>query len=132
MHDGQNVFQNEDAVGGISLRLEEYLDENGVEIIVVAIDSKKGEERINEYCPWINGEYSKKMVGDTSTLGGKGGAYAEFIIQDLKPYIDKKYRTMKQQNYMAGISLGGLISTYSACRYPNLFTRVAAISSAYF
>lgn len=33
---------------------------------------------------------------------------------------------------MAGISLGGLLSTYAACRYPHIFTKVAAISSAFY
>ncbi|KAB2334400.1 alpha/beta hydrolase [Cytobacillus depressus] len=131
-HDGQNVFQDKDAVGGISLRLEEFLNEHGLEIIVVGIDSNIGEERVNEYCPWENGEYSRKITGNKSALGGKGEAYLDFIVNELKPFIDNKYRTLDQSTFMAGISLGGLISTYAMCRYPNIFTRVVAISSAYY
>jgi predicted alpha/beta superfamily hydrolase len=132
MHDGQNVFQDKEAVGGISLGVKDYLDGNELEVIVVGIDSNTGEERTNEYCPWVNGDYSRNLIGDNSTLGGKGKEYAAFIVNELKPFIDNKYRTLKNRNYMAGISLGGLISTYAACRYPNIFTRVAAISPAYF
>ncbi|MDP5277042.1 alpha/beta hydrolase [Chengkuizengella axinellae] len=132
MHDGGNVFNDDDAVGGISLGLEEYLDKNRVELIVIAIDSKTGEERVNEYCPWVNGEYSKEILGEQSNLGGQGVQYVDFIVKELKPFIDNKYRTLKDSNYMAGISLGGLISTYAACQYPKLFTRIAAVSCAYF
>lgn len=131
MHDGQNVFNNEDAIGGHSLQLEEYLTENEIQLIVVAID-QNSEERMNEYCPWKNGQYSKKIVGRIDPTGGKGMQYVEFIVNELKPFIDKKYRTLQDQSSMAGISLGGLISAYAACVYPNIFRNVAGLSSAFF
>ncbi|WP_312472011.1 alpha/beta hydrolase-fold protein [Neobacillus sp.] len=133
MHDGQNVFRDENAVRGVSLGLENYLNENGTEIIVVAIDlNPEGEERINEYCPWINGELSEKILGYASPSGGRGGEYLDFIVNELKPLIDNKYRTIENHTSMAGISLGGLISTYAACRYPHIFKRIAAISPGYY
>ncbi|AGK52313.1 putative esterase [Bacillus sp. 1NLA3E] len=131
MHDGQNVFQDNDAIGGTSLELENYLDENGLEVIVVGID-QNSEERINEYCPWINGEYSKKILGQASSAGGKGIQYVDFIVNELKPFIDNKYRTLKDRTAMAGISLGGLISTYAMCRYPQVFKSIAVLSSAFY
>ncbi|MEH7885756.1 alpha/beta hydrolase-fold protein [Bacillus sp. JJ1609] len=131
MHDGQNVFNDEDAIGGHSIQLEQFLNEKEMKLIVVAID-QNSEERMNEYCPWKNGQYSRKIVGRIDPTGGKGKQYIEFIVNELKPYIDKKYRTLKDQNSMAGISLGGLISTYAACVYPNIFRNVAVLSSAFF
>ncbi|MED3745408.1 alpha/beta hydrolase-fold protein [Peribacillus psychrosaccharolyticus] len=131
MHDGQNVFQDHDAIGGTSLNLEQYLDENQLNVIVVGID-QNSEERINEYCPWITGEYSKKIVGHRSFEGGKGILYVDFIVNQLKPYIDTKYRTLKEHTAMAGISLGGLISIYAMCRYPNVFRNIAVLSSAFY
>ncbi|WP_419881924.1 alpha/beta hydrolase [Peribacillus sp. B-H-3] len=130
MHDGQNVFRDNDAIGGKSLELENYLDEIGLEVIVVGIDHSK--DRKNEYCPWVSGEYSKKILGYTSSEGGKGTEYIDFIVNELKPFIDNKYLTLKDHTAMAGISLGGLISTFAACRYPHIFTKVAAISSAFY
>jgi predicted alpha/beta superfamily hydrolase len=133
MHDGQNVFEDEGAIKGVSLRLKDYLDENKLEIIVVAIDlNPEGEERINEYCPWVNGEIAEKIIGHKSSSGGKGEQYVDFIVNELKPLIDDKYRTRKDQTSMAGISLGGLISTYAAGRYPHIFRRIAAISPGYY
>ncbi len=133
MHDGQNVFDDSEAIGGVSLDLHKHLDQNKVDLIVVAIDQNtEGEERINEYCPWKHGEFSKKVLGFLSPAGGKGKDYVDFIFHDLKPLIDSKYRTEEKQTFMAGISLGALITTYAACAYPNIFKRVAAISSGYY
>jgi predicted alpha/beta superfamily hydrolase len=88
---------------------------------------------LNEYCPWVNGEYSKKILGpESSPSGGKGAQYVEFIVNELKPYIDQHYRTLEDQTAMAGISLGGLISTYAACRYPHIFKNIAIFSSGFY
>jgi predicted alpha/beta superfamily hydrolase len=133
MHDGQNVFEDEGAIKGVSLGLKEYLDENKVELIVVAIDlNPEGEERIHEYCPWVNGAIAEKVIGHPISAGGKGEPYLDFIVNELKPLIDDRYRTIKDHTSMAGISLGGLISTYAACRYPQIFNRIAAISPGYY
>ena len=133
MHDGQNVFEDVDAIKGVSLGLKGYLDEIGLELIVVAIDlNPEGEERVNEYCPWVSGAIAEKIIGHPNSSGGKGEQYLDFIVNELKPLIDRKYRTHKNQTSMAGISLGGLISTYAACRYPHIFKRVAAISPGYY
>jgi predicted alpha/beta superfamily hydrolase len=132
MHDGQNVFEDQDAIQGVSLGLKDYLDKSRLELIVVGIDTNTlGDERKNEYCPWVDGEYSKNLIGMTSITGGKGAAYVEFIVHELKPFIDSKYRTLEHSTSIAGVSLGGLISTYAACQYPHIFTKVATISSAF-
>jgi predicted alpha/beta superfamily hydrolase len=130
MHDGQNVFDDTEAIGGTSLSLEEYLDEQELEVIVVAID-QNSDERFNEYCPWVNGEYSEKVLGYQSGLGGKGEQYIDFITHELKPFIDKKYRTLKDSTAMVGISLGGLISVYAACKYPHIYRNIVGYSSAF-
>ncbi|SFA87267.1 MULTISPECIES: alpha/beta hydrolase [unclassified Bacillus (in: firmicutes)] len=131
MHDGQNVFNDEEAIKGNSLRLEDYLNQNALKVIVVAIDLNL-EERMNEYCPWVIGEYSERLTGEPSSLGGKGKQYIEFIVSELIPYIEQQYRTNKAYSAMAGISLGGLIATYAACTYPNLFKNISVFSSAFF
>lgn len=133
MHDGQNVFEDEGAIKGVSLGLKDYLDESEWEIIVVGIDlNTEGEERVNEYCPWGNGDTAKKILGYESQTGFKGEAYLDFIVHELKPFIDSNYRTLPDHTSMAGISLGALISTYAACRYPHVFKRIAAVSPGYY
>lgn len=131
MHDGQNVFGNEEAIGGVGLELDDYLEKNDVGLIVVAID-QHSRERINEYCPWENGDYTTKLLGKPSSDGGKGKEYVEFIVNELKPLIDSKYNTNPSDSYMAGISLGGLVTTYAACTYPHIFKRIAGFSSGFY
>ena len=130
MHDGQNVFEDKDAVSGSSLRLKDYLVENNVQVIVVAIDS--GANRMEEYRLWPPGELSEELTGKTDSKEAKGREYIDFIVQELKPLIDAKYRTQGDKNYMAGISLGGLLTVYSLCRYPTVFSKGVGISSAFF
>lgn len=131
MHDGQNVFQDLEAIGGKSLDLENYLDTHELDLIVVAVDQNP-QARIDEYCPWISGKYSKGILGKESTEGGKGMHYVDFIVNELKPLIDSNYRTVPDQTAMAGISLGGLISVYAMCRYPHIFKHIAVLSSAFY
>ena len=131
MHDGQNVFGNEEAIGGVALELHDYLEKNDVELMVVAID-QNSTERINEYCPWVNGEYTAKLLGKPSSEGGKGKEYVDFIVNDLKPLIDSKFNTDPNETYMAGISLGALVTAYAACTYPHIFKRIAGLSSGFY
>lgn len=132
MHDGQNVFNDEDAIGDSSLQLEKYLNENELDIIVVAID-QNSPERKDEYCPWPNNEYSRILLSDESlSFGGKGNLYSSFVVEELKPLIDRKYRTQKNRSAMAGISMGGQISLYIACKYPRVFKDLILLSSAFY
>ncbi|MGG3564382.1 alpha/beta hydrolase-fold protein [Neobacillus rhizosphaerae] len=133
MHDGQNVFQDEEATQGVSLGMKDYLDASGLQIIVVGIDlNTEGKGRINESCPWVNGETSRKILGYADSSGGRGDDYLDFIVKELKPLIDRKYRTLADHTSMAGISLGALISTYAACKYPNIFKRISTISPGFY
>lgn len=56
--------------------------------------------------------------------------YLKFIVNELKPYIDKNYPTKPEANntFMIGSSMGGLISIYALCEYPNSFGGVACLS----
>lgn len=133
MHDGQNVFTDDEAFGGESLRLEKYLDQQRIPLIVAAIDRNPSyEKRVNEYCPWKNGKFSEKILETLSSAGGHGEAYIDALVNEIKPLIDREFRTLPNQTYMAGISLGGLISTYAACRYPQIFKKFSCLSTAFY
>ncbi|MEY1638013.1 alpha/beta hydrolase [Tenuifilum osseticum] len=123
MHDGQNVFDESTSFAG-EWRVDEIMDSLyyncGFAAIVVAIynDSK---ERINEYSPWRN---------DSLGMGGDGDKYAYFVAKELKPFIDKNYRTNPEPKFNAifGSSMGGLISLYIGLKYPDAFGRVGVFS----
>jgi predicted alpha/beta superfamily hydrolase len=132
MHDGQNLYRDEDASFGTSWGLSDYLDGTGLGLIVVGIDCcPEGYGRLNEYGPWVNPTVGQELLGVPEPFGGEGGAYIDWIVRELKPLIDGRYRTLADDTGMAGSSMGGLISTYAACLYPQVFRRVAAVSSAY-
>jgi predicted alpha/beta superfamily hydrolase len=55
MHDGQNLFEDRDASFGVSWGIKDYLEQSGLELIVVGIDcNHSGYNRFNEYGPWIS------------------------------------------------------------------------------
>ncbi|HEU4964795.1 MAG TPA: alpha/beta hydrolase-fold protein [Bacilli bacterium] len=133
MHDGQYVFRDEDSPQGFSLRLEAYLEQEGIQTIVVAIDNNPDRnERINEYYASPTGKFAEQILGEPSPLGGKGDAYIDFVIQELKPLIDDRYRTQPDRTYMAGCSSGAHISVYAACRYPSVIKRLGCLSSGFY
>ena len=131
MHDGQNCFHDSEATYQKSWRVGEYLDASKRDVIVVAIDSAPGEMRLDEYGPFENPFVGEALYGQEMTLGGQGSAYIEYIAQELKPWIDATYRTNPDETAMMGSSMGGLISIYAACVYPDIFKRVASLSSAF-
>ncbi len=121
MHDGQNVLVDEESFSGHSWRALENLSLKGMpEIILVAIDND-GNNRLNEYVPWTYDKY-----------GGLGDAYAKWLVEDLKPFIDHTYRTLKDKKHtgVAGSSLGGLISAYIGAKYPDVFGILGVFSLA--
>src|SRR5213075_2601036 len=114
MHDGQNVFDDATSFAG-EWGVDETLDSISTqkrEIIVVAIDHG-GPKRINEYCPYDMERYGK----------GEGDQYVDFLVNTLKPFIDKNYRTVKDKSgtFIAGSSMGGIISMYAVLKYPKVF-----------
>lgn len=131
MHDGQNLYRDEDAGYGMSWGISDYLDNSDLEMIIVGIDCNEGYKRLDEYSPWASSEMRNIFAPELDGVGGEGKEYIEFIVHQLKPLIDEKYRTIPDETSMAGSSMGGLISTYAACKYPDIFKRVASVSSAY-
>jgi len=57
--------------------------------------------------------------------------YLKFIVKELKPFIDDKYSTLSdvKNTFIAGSSMGGLISMYALCEYPETFYGAACLST---
>ena len=125
MEDGQNLFDNATSFSGewqIDETLNTLFSQGNYGAIVVGIDNG-GADRLNEYSPWNNPSYG----------GGQGDLYMQFVGETLKPFIDSNFRTKPQAQYNAliGSSMGALISTYGAVKYPNLFSKVGVFSPAF-
>lgn len=129
MHDGQNVFDDATSFAG-EWGVDECLDTMLRKCIVVAIDND-GVKRLNEYSPY---DFSLTGIASSTVSGnGEGKSYVEFIAETLKPYIDKKYRTLRKKNetWIAGSSMGGLISLYAVLKYPKIFGGAGVFSPAF-
>ena len=124
MHDGQNVFDDASSYSG-EWGIDEALDSLAAgcrEIIVVAIDNG-GDKRMNEYSPYDMERFGK----------GEGDAYAEFLVKTLMPYINKHYPASRKRKdqFIAGSSMGGLISLYTVLKYPRSFGAAGIFSPAF-
>jgi predicted alpha/beta superfamily hydrolase len=125
MHDGQNLFENKTSYSG-EWGIDEFLDsifkKGQKEVIVVGIDNGNF-KRMQEYNPWEFQSFGK----------GEGDKYVDFLVKTLKPYIDKHYRTLKDQpnTFIAGSSMGGLISLYAVLKYPNIYGGAGIFSPAF-
>lgn len=128
LQDGQNVFDQYTSFAG-EWGVDETLDAlaaSGHDLggcLVVAVDNG-GKHRLDEYSPWRNRRTGR---------GGEGEQYADFLVKTLKPYIDHHYRTRPEREAtgILGSSMGGLLATYAALRYPTVFGRVGVFSPAY-
>jgi len=58
--------------------------------------------------------------------------YESYIIKELIPEIDKKFRTQTDRNHrvVAGLSMGGYGSIKFGLKYPEMFTLVGSFSGA--
>jgi predicted alpha/beta superfamily hydrolase len=125
MHDGQNLFSNQESFAG-EWEIDEAMlafEEDGYNgAIIVAVDNG-GSFRIDEYTPYSNPEYG----------GGDGDAYADFIVNTLKPAIDMEYRTLPERDHtgIMGSSLGGFISFYTGMKYQTVFSKVGIFSPSF-
>lgn len=130
MHDGNNAFDPALAFAGHDWQVDDHAERmiRAGELspfIVVAVSNTP--DRIAEYS-WIPGLYEGKV------LGGKGPLYARFLVSELKPLIDRAYRTRPEVAHTAvmGSSMGGLISLYLGRHHPEVFGRIGVISPALF
>lgn len=122
MHDGQNLFDVQTSSYG-EWGVDEMMDSirPARQCIIVGIDHGDA-KRMTEYNPY------------TSRFGpGEGDAYVDFLVNTLKPYIDKTFRTRpsKESTFTAGSSMGGLISLYAVVKYPSVFGAAGVFSPAF-
>jgi enterochelin esterase-like enzyme len=91
-------------------------------VLVVAIHT--GEERLQEY-----GTAGKP---DFKDRGSKAGAYTQFVVDELLPFIEDNtgIKTFGSTVF-AGFSLGGLSALDIAWNNPDVFDKVGAFSASF-
>jgi predicted alpha/beta superfamily hydrolase len=125
LHDGQNLFDPETSfIKGNYWRVGEVADamiESGeVEPLVIVGIYNNGVKRIDDYTP----------VEDRRLGGGKADAYGQMVVEELRPFVARTYRTLAgaENCGMGGSSLGGLVTLYLGMRYPEVFGKLAVFS----
>jgi len=105
--------------------MKKYMDLSKKQLIIVAVEcNHEGSCRLQEYSP-VNFE--------NATLGkikGRGRVYMNWLVNTLKPYIDKNYRTLpdRTNTIICGSSMGGLMALYGGTVFNHVFQRAACLS----
>ena len=140
MHDGQMLFDATTTWNKQEWQVDETIgkllkDGKIRETIVVGVWNN-GDYRHSEYYPQKSLSYLPEDTRDfivRNALKNKPQAdnYLRFLVEELKPFIDKNFSTRKDRKntFVAGSSMGGLISLYALCEYPNIFGGAAGIST---
>ena len=132
LQDGQNVFDAATSFAGVEWGVDEsaerLIKENLIEPLIVVAVANTGEQRIHEYTP-TRGVIDDKAKRKRRSKG-LARRYARFLIDELKPYIDRKYRTNPDAEFtgLGGSSLGGLVTLTIGILYPQVFSRLIVMS----
>jgi predicted alpha/beta superfamily hydrolase len=117
MHDGNNLFLKEEAFLGNTWRTDEVLSVldrmNACDAVVVV------------------GVYPRDRMSEYTSPGYED--YGRFLSEKLKPLIDAEFRTRTDAANTAvmGSSLGGVVSFYLGWHWPDVFGKVACLSSTF-
>ena len=126
MFDGHNVFIDEDANYVKSWGMGDYLDAAEVPLIVAAVECNHhpNNGRLSEYSPY---SFYDRSFG---RVRGRGRTTMEWMSRVFKPLIDREWPTLpgREDTFIAGSSMGGLMSLYALLEYNRVYSRAAALS----
>ena len=148
MQDGQMLFDSSITWNkqewGVDETLSALMMDNKIQDCIVVGIWNGGTQRHVEYFPQKPFEslsvaqkesvYNAARKGGQSVFGGQeimSDRYLLFLTKELKPFIDRTYPTQSDRahTYLAGSSMGALISLYALCEYPNVFGGAACLST---
>lgn len=123
MHDGQNIFDDPDCCFGhtgweINVRLDAEIAAGTVDPAVVVGFPHGGAARTDEY-------------GYSVTVGGARETFMEFQVGTVQPRAAELWRLDADRYYVAGSSLGGLLSFHLAFAYPDTYAGAASLSGSF-
>ena len=132
LHDGQNVFDAVTSFAGVEWGVDEtaqrLIHRKLIEPLIIVAVANIGEERVHEYAPTPAVIEPKDHPRKHSR--GLARIYGRFLIEELKPFIDRKYRTKPAAEFtgLGGSSLGGLATLAIGIFYSEVFTRLIVMS----
>ena len=148
MHDGQMLFDSTTTWNGQEWQVDEVvgrlLREGHIRDCIVVGIWNSGSGRHADYFPQKPFEQLSPATKDSIYAAGRANGHAvfgghkiqsdnylKFIVSELKPFIDQQYATRRgrKDTFIAGSSMGGLISMYALCEYPKVFGGAACLST---
>ncbi|WP_082106519.1 alpha/beta hydrolase [Kordia zhangzhouensis] len=144
MHDGQMLYDASTTWNKQEWKVDEVatklMSEGSVKDFIVVSPWNIAEIRWQDYFPqkafdYLSADVQKKFREDAKknnfSLQFNADNYLKFLTEELKPYIDTTYsvKTERKHTFVAGSSMGGLISMYAMCEYPKVFSAAACIST---
>ena len=140
MHDGHNLFDpaksNFNKVWAVDKTILSLVNEGVIKPHIVVGIWAPGSDRYRQYLPYFLVEGASDDIGRGISELSEGKPivserYLEWIADELKPMIDREYRTMPGagDTAIAGSSMGGLMSCYAFVERPDVFGRAACVST---
>ena len=139
MHDGQNLFDREFSYGGVSWEIDRALQRlvgDGKIRPAIVVGVWNSSIRWRDYMPqkpYFHPALKKVHSRFLEITGGHpvSDAYLKFLVSELKPFIDSTYRTLpdRENTFVMGSSMGGLISLYAISEYPQVFGGAGCVST---
>jgi predicted alpha/beta superfamily hydrolase len=132
MHDGQNVFDAATSFAGVEWGADEAAHNLAarrlIEPIIIVAVANTGANRIHEYTPTRAVIDARAPIKERSR--GWLRKYGRFLREELKPFIDREYRTCPEAEWtgLGGSSLGGLATLTLGLWFPQTFRRLAVMS----
>lgn len=139
MHDGQNLFDADVTWNHQSWEMDSVatalIDAGMIKAPVIVGVHSKSQSRLGDLMPQ-KAFYMIDNLPDTVTYGGhaidvKGDAYAHFVARTLKGQLDSIYNlsALPEETIVMGSSMGGLMSIYMICEYPETFGGAGCLST---
>jgi enterochelin esterase-like enzyme len=140
MHDGQMLFDPATTWNKQAWRVDaaaaKLMAEGRLRDVIIVGPWNNGKFRHAEYFPQgflphltaaLRGQLEEKAFFGPA----RADAYLKFLVEELKPFIDAHYATdpSRESTFAMGSSMGGLISVYAVCEYPQVFGGAAAMST---
>lgn len=147
MHDGQMLFDSTTTWNkqewGVDEHITQLMKDSVIQPTIVVGIWNAGNERHADYFPQYPFEQLEKSYQDSLYQINRSenvklfakevqsDNYLKFITTELKPYIDAHYSTKVEPEHTAimGSSMGGLISIYALCEYPQTFGKAGCLST---
>lgn len=137
MHDGQNLFDATTTWNGQSWNVdsvaEKLVSENRMAPVIIvgihsAAKSRKGDMMPEDI---FDNPQLRQVADNMLETPIRGNAYAKFVSTTLRDSINASYRTLPDAENTAvmGSSMGGLMSLYILCEYPEVFSKAGCLST---